>query len=241
MQLNKYLAFCGVASRRKANLTIAQGRVLVNNEVVQEFGRVVDPERDAIFLDGQRLKPPQHYRYILMNKPGGVITAAADYRGRKTVLDLVSVDERVFPVGRLDYDTVGVLLLTNDGELAYRLTHPKYEVEKVYEAWVEGRVKKSALQKLAEGIVLNGGVSVKGKAEILTQKDGQTLVEIRIHEGKKRQIKRMLKAVGHPVVCLKRTRFAGLTVNGLEEGEWRELTKGEVEKLYRNVGLDLNA
>ncbi len=209
----------------------------INGEVVQELGRIVDPEKDTVFLDGRRLKPPRQYKYILMNKPGNVLTAVIDRRGRKTVLDLIETDERVFPVGRLDYDTVGVLLFTNDGELAYRLTHPRYEVEKVYEAWVEGRVTKSALQKLAEGIVLNGGVKVNGEAEILTQKDGQTLVEIRIHEGKKRQVKRMMKAIGHPVSYLKRTHFASLTTDDLKEGEWRELNKGEVKTLYRETEL----
>lgn len=237
IQLNKYIALCGVTSRRKANIPIVQGRVRVNDEVVQELGHAVDPEKDYIFLDGQRLKLPRRYRYILMNKPRGVITAAVDGRGRKTVMDLIRSDERVFPVGRLDYDTEGVLLITNDGELAYRLTHPKFEMEKVYEAWVEGQVKEITLRKLARGVVLNGGVSVRGEASILDQKGEKTLVEISVHEGKKRQIKRMMKFVEHPVIYLRRTRFAGLTVNGLNAGEWRELTREEVERLYRETGL----
>ena len=235
--MNKYIALCGVTSRRKANAIIHQGRVSVNDEVVETLGRVVDSEKDIVCLDSQRLQPPQRYRYVLMNKPDGAITSVLDGRGRKTVLDFVDGDDRIFPVGRLDYDTEGVLLLTNDGELAYRLTHPKYEMEKVYEAWVEGRVHQNDLQKLTDGIVLNGGVRVRGEARILGRRGGQTLVEIRVHEGKKRQIKRMMKAVDHPVVALRRTHFAGLTVDGLDTGEYRDLTAGEVEALYRQVGL----
>ena len=237
MQLNKYLALCGVAARRRANRIIAQGRVVVNEEVVEKLGYKVDPEKDKIFLDGQLLELPQSYKYILMNKPSGVITSVEDDRNRKTVVDLVGANERLFPVGRLDYDTEGVLLITNDGELSYRLSHPKYEVDKVYQAWVEGNVTSQTIQKLMEGIAINPGVVVRGEAKILRRKRGKTLVEICIHEGKKRQIKRMMKAIGHPVIQLKRTRFAGLTVEGLEPGEWRELTPGEIKKLYQKVGL----
>jgi len=235
--LNKYLALCGVAARRKVNIVIAQGRVIVNEEVVKKLGYRVDPERDKIFLDGQLLKPPQIYKYILMNKPAGAITSVEDDRDRKTVVDLVGANERLFPVGRLDYDTEGVLLITNDGELSYRLSHPKYEIDKVYQAWVDGYVKKEAIQKLAEGVTINPGVIVKGNAKILNREKRKTQVEIRIHEGKKRQIKRMMRAIGHPVIQLKRTRFAGLTVDGLKSGEWRELTIEEIEKLHQKVGL----
>ena len=235
--MNRYLALCGVAARRKANAVITQGRVVVNKEVVKKLGYRVDPEKDKIFLDSKLLKPPQVYRYILMNKPAGVITSVEDDKNRKTVVDIVGADERIFPVGRLDYDTEGVLLITNDGELSYRLSHPKYEVDKIYQTWVEGYVTKEALKKLTEGIPINPGVIVKGEAEILDQKEEKTLVEICIHEGKKRQIKRMMKAIGYPVIQLKRTRFAGLTVDGLNPGEWRELTIGEIEKLYQKVGL----
>ena len=238
MQLSRYLALCGVASRRKANLIILQGRVVVNGKVVEELGWVVEPERDAVLLDSRRLALPRAYRYILLHKPSGVITTVVDRRGRKTVLDLVDVDERVYPVGRLDYDTEGVLLLTNDGELAYRLAHPRYGVTKVYEAWVEGRVSEKDVRRLEEGVVLKGSVVVKGEASILDREAGRTLVELRVHEGRKRQIKRMLKAVGHPVVCLKRTLFAELTVDGLERGAWRDLTESEVESLYALTALE---
>ena len=237
MHLNKYLALCGVASRRKASQPILQGRVFVNDDCVRELGRVVDPQKDRIFLDGHRLEYPIQYRYILMNKPAGVITAVADDRGRKTVVDLVASDERVFPVGRLDYNTEGVLLLTNNGELAYRLAHPKFEIDKIYQAWVDGHVQEDTLQKLRQGVFIHRGVKVSGEVSILERKANRTLVDIRIHEGKKRQVKRMMKSVGHAVLHLERTRFAGLEVNGLEKGQWRELTPQEVDTLYRITGL----
>ncbi|MBN2030002.1 rRNA pseudouridine synthase [bacterium] len=240
MQLNKYLADCGVASRRKANLMIQQGRVDVNQEIVMEMGRVIDTEKDCVFLDGHRLKIPDHYRYLLMNKPDGVITAVEDDRGRKTVIDMIPYSERVFPVGRLDMDTEGVLLLTNDGELTYRLTHPKFEIEKVYHVWVKGRVRPKSIQKLKEGVIISDQVMVKGTARIIQQNAEKTLIEMHIHEGKKRQVKRMMKAVGHPVIHLRRIVFAGLTVDDLQSGTCRELTDREVQSLYRQVGLEKN-
>jgi len=238
MQLNRYLALCGVAARRKANEFIVQGRISVNHERVQKLGRVVNVENDEICLDGCRLKLPGKIYYILLNKPGGYLTTARDPRGRKIVMDLVNVKERIFPVGRLDYDTEGVLLLTNDGDLAYRLAHPKYEMEKVYEAWVEGKVTGEALKILRSGVPLNNGFEVRGEAAILKRESDQTLVEIKIHEGRKRQIKRMMKYVRHPVLFLKRTRFAGLTANGLQIGDWRELTSTEIKDLYNKTGLE---
>jgi len=153
-------------------------------------------------------------------------------------MELINVDERIFPVGRLDYDTEGVLLLTNDGDLANRLAHPRYEVEKVYEAWVEGKMKSSALEKLDKGVEIDEGVVVQGEASVLKKEDGKTLVEIRIHEGKKRQIKRMMKAVGYPVLYLKRVCFAGLRVDEITKGAWRHLTESEVDFLYQLVKLE---
>ena len=194
-------------------------------------------DEDIIELDSKRLFLPDTFRYILLNKPGGVITSMIDSRGRKTVIDLVRTKERLFPVGRLDYDTEGVLLLMNDGELTYRLTHPKFEVEKVYAAWVEGKVLSDAISMLKQGVTLNGNVHVRGEARILRRQSGKTLVEIRIHEGKKRQIKRMMKCVGHPVLQLNRISFAGIRCDGLETGQWRDLKEQEVHHLYDVVGL----
>jgi 23S rRNA pseudouridine2605 synthase len=238
MQLNKYLALCGVASRRKATGIIMEGRVAVNGKVVREMGREVIPRIDLVVLDGQEVSPPGKRWYILLNKPGQSITTMKDTRGRRTVMDLVHVDERVFPVGRLDYDTEGVLLLTNDGDLANRLAHPRYTIDKVYQAWVDGNVKTSDIKKLEAGVAIDDGVVVSGEVKILRQEDTRSLLEIRIHEGKKRQIKRMMKAVHHPVQHLVRTRFAGLEAGNLVPGEWRELQTKEVNDLYALCGLE---
>jgi len=237
MKLNKYLALCGVASRRKSVIPIMEGRVAVNNEIVTEAGYTIDPEIDIVTLDGKQLSSPKKHVYVLLHKPASTLTTAKDERGRKTVLDLVQVDERIFPVGRLDYDTEGVLLLTNDGDLANRLAHPRYEVEKIYETWVEGQLSTRDLEKLQKGVDIDDDVVVQGEALILQKKDNKTQVEIHIHEGKKRQIKRMMKAVGHPVLYLKRVCFAGLRVDDMTKGTWRFLTHSEVDQLYQLVHM----
>lgn len=237
MPLNKYLAVCGVASRRKANEPILQGRVYVNRDCVRELGRMVDVEKDKVTFDGTKLRFPKRHQYILLNKPKGVLTAVDDDRGRKTVLDLVRSNKRIFPVGRLDLDTTGVLLLTDDGELAYRLMHPKFEIEKVYRAWVDGQINEHHIHKLEKGVAIDPGVIVRGETKRLKTKGNRSLIEIRVHEGKKRQIKRMLKAVGCPVQKLDRYSFAGLKTTGLELGAWRHLTHPEIEKLHRHTGL----
>ena len=237
MQLNKYLALCGVASRRKANIPIVEGKVTLNGQKVTELGVVVDPENDTICYNGKRLVQPKKNRYILLNKPGNVLTTAIDGRGRKTVLDVIDIKERIFPVGRLDYDTVGVLLLTNDGDLAYRLAHPRYEIDKIYKAKVQGDIKPESIAKLEEGVWLKGIGEMRGEARIIKGGKQSSIVEVRLHEGKKRQVKRMLKAVGHPVITLERMNFAGLTVGDLPQGAWRDLTEKEVQKLYQITGL----
>jgi 23S rRNA pseudouridine2605 synthase len=224
MRLNAYLARTGVASRRGADELIKTGRVRVNgvyaglNTFVQE-GDVVD-------LDG-RLLVPQALAYVLLHKPAGVVTTASDPHGRPTVVELVEHESRVVPVGRLDADTTGVLLLTNDGELAHRLAHPRYEVEKVYEAEVEGRPSDEALVALEGGVELDDGPTAPAHARRL----GPSRIELSIHEGRKHQVKRMLEAVGHPVTRLHRSGYAGLTVAGVEPGRWRELTEEEVASL----------
>ncbi|MBN2104114.1 rRNA pseudouridine synthase [bacterium] len=237
MQLNKYLALCGAASRRKANHLIVEGRVAVNGKTVQKLGVVVDPESDEVKLDGRRLTVPRQYRYVLLNKPAGTITSAIDGRGRKTVLDVLNASERLFPVGRLDLDTEGILLITNDGDLAFRLAHPKYEIQKIYHAKIEGRITDEAVGQLQQGVKIEPGVYVRGDINLLSRGSDFSLVEIQIHEGKKRQIKRMLNAVGFPVQKLVRINFAGLTAGGLGIGEWRELSEEEVKVLYRMTGL----
>ena len=224
MRLNAYLARTGVASRRGADELIKTGRVRVNG-VRGELNTFVE-EGDVVDLDG-RLLVPQRLAYVLLHKPTGVVTTARDPHGRPTVVDLVEHDSRVVPVGRLDADTTGALLLTNDGDLAHRLAHPRYEVEKVYEAEVDGEPSDDALAKLGEGIELEDGTTAPARARRL----GRSLVELSLHEGRKHQVKRMLEAVGHPVQRLHRSRYAGLTVDGLEPGEWRELTADELAGL----------
>jgi pseudouridine synthase len=224
MRLNAYLARTGVASRRGADELIKRGRVRVNG-VTAGLNTFVE-DGDVVDLDGQ-LVVPQALAYILLHKPAGVVTTARDPQGRPIVVDLVQHQSRVLPVGRLDADTTGALLLTNDGELAHRLAHPRYEVEKVYEAEVEGEPSDEALTRLAEGIQLDDGPTAPAQVRRLAL----SRVELSIHEGRKHQVKRMLEAMGHPVTRLHRSRYAGLTVDDLEPGQWRELTDQEIASL----------
>ena len=224
MRLNAYLARAGIASRRKADELIKAGRVSVNGAVGQ-LNTFVEG-KDRVAVDGREIAP-QALAYVLLHKPAGVVTTARDPHGRPTVVGLVEHTSRVVPVGRLDADTTGAILLTNDGELAHRLAHPKYEVEKVYEAEVEGEPSDDALRRLAGGVELEDGPTAPARARRL----GRSKVELVIHEGRNRQVKRMCDAVGHPVRRLHRTRYAGLTVEGLQPGDWRELTSEEVATL----------
>jgi 23S rRNA pseudouridine2605 synthase len=224
MRLNAYLARAGVASRRGADELIKAGRVTVNGEPGQLNTFVGSGDR--VELDGNPLER-QPLAYVLLHKPAGVVTTARDPHGRRTVVDLVDHPARVVPVGRLDADTTGALLLTNDGELAHSLAHPRYEVEKLYEAEVEGDPSDEALDRLRAGIELDDGRTAPAQARRL----GPGRVELSLHEGRKHQVKRMLAAVGHPVTALHRTRYAGLTLEGLEPGAWRELEPSEVDQL----------
>jgi 23S rRNA pseudouridine2605 synthase len=224
MRLNAYLARSGVASRRRADELIKAGRVTVNGEPGQ-LNSVVGAH-DRVRVDGQEVAR-QRLAYVLLHKPAGVVTTARDPQGRPTVVGLVPHAPRVVPVGRLDADTTGALLLTNDGHLAHRLAHPRYGVEKTYVADVEGDPDEDALRRLREGVELDDGPTAPARARRLDS--GR--VELVLHEGRKHQVKRMLAAVGHPVTRLERSAYAGLTVEGLEPGAWRELTPTEVERL----------
>jgi 23S rRNA pseudouridine2605 synthase len=224
MRLNAYLARAGVASRRGAEELIRAGRVRVNGEVAG-LATFVE-RRDTVEVDGSPIEP-EPLTYVLLNKPAGVVTTARDPQGRPTVVGLVGHERRVVPVGRLDADTTGALLLTNDGPLAHRLMHPRYEVDKVYEAEVEGEPGAEALAQLAEGVELEDGMTSPAKVNRL----GPSRIELTIHEGRKHQVKRMLEEVGHPVRRLHRSRYAGLTLDGLAPGEWRPLTPTEVANL----------
>jgi 23S rRNA pseudouridine2605 synthase len=224
LRLNAYLARAGVASRRRADELIKAGRVTVNGEPAQLNTFV--QSRDWVEVDGKRIAP-QRLAYVLLHKPAGVVTTARDPHGRPTVVDLVDHEARVVPVGRLDADTTGALLLTNDGELAHRLAHPRYGVEKAYEVEVEGDPSEKQLRQLREGVELDDG----GTAPARARRIGPERLELVLHEGRKRQVKRMCAAVGLPVRTLHRPRYAGLELGDLVPGEWRELTFAEIEGL----------
>src|SRR5919197_4370861 len=230
MRLNAYLARSGFASRRGADELIKTGRVRGNGGP----GRLNTFVRtgDTVELDGEPVTA-QRLAYVLLHKPAGVVTTVRDPQRRPTVVGLVGHEARVVPVGRLDADTTGALLLTNDGPLAHRLAHPRYEVEKVYEAEVEGEPADEALRRLREGVELEDGRTAPARV----RRRGPSRVELAIHEGRKHQVKRMLVAVGHPVVRLHRSRYAGLALDALEPGEWRELGGEEVSRLRRAAAL----
>ena len=230
MRLNAFLSRAGVASRRGADELIRAGRVVVNGEPGRfdhEVGR-----RDRVEVDGTRVEL-QPLTYVLLDKPAGTLTTARDPHGRPTVVDLVGHAVRLAPVGRLDADTTGLLLLTNDGDLAHRLAHPRYGVEKVYVADVDGDPDADIVRRLAGGVELEDGVTAPARVRRL----GPGRLELVLHEGRNRQVRRMCEAVGHPVRRLRRTGYAGLSADGLEPGRWRELSRNEVEHLRRRAGL----
>ena len=224
MRLNAYLARAGVASRRKADDLIKAGRVTVNGEPGQLNTFV--QSRDIVEVDGKRVAK-QTLAYLLLNKPAGTVTTASDPQGRRTVVDLVPEEPRVVPVGRLDLDTTGALLLTNDGELAHQLAHPRYGVEKTYVAELSRAPSDAQIAQLAEGVDLEDGPTAPARARRVTK----NTVELTIHEGRNRQVRRMFEALGHRVVRLHRSHYAGLSADDLKPGAWRELTAGEVERL----------
>jgi 23S rRNA pseudouridine2605 synthase len=228
MRLNAYLARAGVASRRRADELIRAGRVTVNG-VSAGLATFVGAA-DRVEVDG-RAVAAERLSYVLLNKPAGVVTTARDPQGRKTVLDLVAHPVRIVPVGRLDADTTGALLLTNDGPLANRLAHPRYGVEKLYEVEVEGVPGETDLRRLREGVDLDGRLTAPARARVLSRRGGRARLELVLHEGRTHQVKRMCEAVGHPVVALHRRTYAGLDVDRLAPGEWRELSMAEVRRL----------
>lgn len=237
-RLNRFLARAGVASRRASDQLIQTGKVEVNGQVVTHPGTRVDPNVDVVHCEGQVATLVATNTYVLLNKPAGYLVSADDPHHSQTVFDLLNdVHARVFPVGRLDLDTHGVLLLTDDGDLSYRLTHPRYEIDKVYRALVRGRPSPEALGLLAKGVVLDDGVTAPAKVKMLRQQGANAVLELTLHEGRKRQVKVMCAAVGHRVLELTRIVFAGLDVQRLELGQSRHLTRKEVDALYALVGL----
>lgn len=242
IRLQKILAHAGIASRRAAERLIAEGRVSVNGETVRELGTKADPTRDDIRVDRRRIRSAERLRYILLNKPRGYVTTRADPQRRPTVMDLlVGVREYVYPVGRLDYETEGLLLLTNDGDLAAGLTHPRHGVERTYEARVAGMPDDRAIEKLRTGIPLDGRRTRPANVVLLNagRTDREGVLKMTIQEGRNRQVRRMCEAVGHPVQRLKRTRVGPITDRRLKPGEWRELSAEEVNKLRMATRLSI--
>ena len=238
IRLQKYMADCGVASRRQSEALIAQCRVSVDGQVVRELGTKVDPETNVVCVDGKPIAVQDEYLFYLFNKPAGCLTTAKDPQGRPTIFDYCpELRGRVQPVGRLDMDTEGLLLLTNHGELAYRLTHPKYNIRKTYIATVKGVITPKALQTLSEGVDLEDGKTAPAKARFLKKQGKNSSLELIIHEGKKRQVRRMLEAVGFPCIRLRRVAVGPLTLSHVDAGELRPLTEKELGALFDRVQL----
>jgi 23S rRNA pseudouridine2605 synthase len=238
VRLQKVLAAAGVGSRRHCEELIGAGRVEVAGQIVRRFGARVDPEKQVIRVDGKRIPSRQDIVYLAFNKPVKVLTAMTDDRGRATITDFLGDRaERLFHVGRLDYDTEGLMLLTNDGELAHRLAHPSYEVAKTYLADVPGSIPRDLGRRLATGVELEDGVAVADKFRVLEQAGGRALVEVTLHEGRNRIVRRMLAAVGHPVSRLVRISVGPIKLGNLPPGDTRDLTTKEIGELYAAVGL----
>lgn len=232
MRINKYLAMCGVSSRRKAEEFVLQGMVKVNGTVVTNLAKNIDEEKDVVLLNGQKLTLPESFVYYLLNKPKGYVCTLSDDKGRKTIVDLIDgIDKRVFPVGRLDYDSEGLLLLTNDGDFAYKLTHPSQQVPKTYIVKVEGNVVESELAVLRAGVVVDGVRYNKCKVRVLNKDEKTTRMEVIITEGKNREIRNMFKAIGKVVILLKRVAEGNIKLGGLSRGEYRQLKPDEVNRI----------
>jgi 23S rRNA pseudouridine2605 synthase len=236
-RLHKFLARAGVASRRKSEDLIRQGRVVVNGQIVTELGTKINPARDDVRVDGQRVRPAEIHVYVMLNKPKNVISAMHDRPGhghharRRALGDLVSLPQRLYPVGRLDLNSEGLILLTDDGELANLLTHPRYEREKEYEAWVNGEPAEETLQAWRQGVLLEDQPTAPASVEVLAHRGDATLLRVVMHEGRKRQIRRVAELLGHPVRELKRVRLGPLELGPLEVGQWRYLTAKEIRSL----------
>jgi len=238
VRLNRFLSLAGVASRRKADLLIKAGRVEVNGEKIKNVGTLIDENKDQVKINGISIELKKDFVYLLLNKPKGFLTTTRDDFKRPLILDLISgIKERIFPVGRLDCDSEGVLLLTNDGDLAYRLTHPRFQVPKVYKVEVLGKVLKKKIEDLKQGIRLENGSSARGEATIVNKTNEITTLKLKLNEGKKREVKRIFKALGCKVKYLERLSFAGITAEGLDRGEWRNLFPKEVLTLKKMTSL----
>ncbi|NLY43831.1 MAG: rRNA pseudouridine synthase [Clostridiaceae bacterium] len=233
IRLQKYIALSGITSRRKAEELILSGRVKVNNKIVQTLGEKVDINRDRVEVDGKHISIVKHNVYIILNKPVGYVTTVSDQFNRPTVLDLIKdgVKERVYPVGRLDYDTEGLLILTNDGDLTYKITHPRHNIQKVYIAVVEGIPTQKDLDKFRKGMKIDNYFTSPAQIKILQTMGGKSKLRITIHEGKNRQVRKMCESIGCPVIRLKRIAIGNISLGDLPSGKWRYLKKHEVNYL----------
>ncbi|EYE87775.1 ribosomal large subunit pseudouridine synthase B [Fervidicella metallireducens AeB] len=231
-RLQKYMARCGVASRRKSEELITEGKVKINGVVVKDVV-LIDTDKDVIEVNGKIIRPEENKVYIMLNKPTEVITSVKDQFNRKTVLDIVKADERLFPVGRLDYDTSGLLILTNDGEVTYRMTHPSHEIDKVYVAEVLGIPTDEEMELFRRGLKIEDYITSPAEIKIIkfSLDRKKATLEITIHEGRNRQVRKMCEKINHPVLKLKRVKIGQLSLGDLKEGEWRYLSKAEVEYL----------
>jgi len=232
MRLQKFISMAGVTSRRKAEEIILKGKVKVNGKIVKELGTKVDPNKDIVTIDGKRINIADKNVYIMLYKPEGYVTTLWDEFNRPKVIDLIKgIDERIYPVGRLDYNTSGLLLLTNDGELANKITHPKNQLKKTYIALVKGIPKGQDIIKFEKGLDIGGYITAPAKLEILKKYKDFSKVKIVIHEGKNRQIRKMMEKLGYPVIKLERIKIGELNLKGLKKGEWRYLTDDEIAYL----------
>ena len=235
-RLQKYLAECGIASRRKCEEYITQGKVQVNGKTITELGVKVNPEKDKITFEGKNVKQEERKVYILLNKPIGYVTTSDEQFGRDKVLDLVKVRERVVPVGRLDMYTSGALILTNDGDFVYKVTHPKHEITKTYTVTVKGIIKNEEVEQLRKGVKIDDYTTRPAKVKILKTDEEKDIsrLEITIHEGKNRQVRRMCESVGRRVIALHRSKIGNIGVKDIELGKWRYLTANEVQQILKN-------
>ena len=238
IRINKYLSAAGVSSRREADRLIEQGRVKVNGKIVHTLGSKIDENKDRIEVDGKTVEGTQGKIYMLLNKPPEFLVTLKDPFQRPTIMDfLPKLKTRIFPVGRLDFDSEGLLLMTNDGELTNRLIHPRYEIKKNYLVKIQGHPEKIQISRLERGIYIDGKKTAPAKIFLISSSPKRSLFKVELHEGRKREIRRMFEAIGYHVLLLRRIKFAGLTLDGLNPGDWRYLTKTEVQNLYKKVGL----